>query len=492
MMPPTTSAVSPPSERGRAETSQPARLTGKLTTFDIVFTVLAFNAPLSSFIGFVPVVIGYGNGFGAPLTILAAGAVILLFASGFTSMSRHLQNPGAFYAYITAGLGKPLGLGAAFVAIVAYIFLYMTGLVYGGISLNSLVRDVFNGPELPWWPYTLGLIAVVCVFGYFQISLSARVLTGTMIVELIIVAVWDFVALGTGGPEGVAWQPMDASNLATGAPGLAIIYGLSMFSGFEATAVFREEARSPEKTIPRATYITIAVIAVVYSISAFALITGIGPSTVVQATATDPVGTVLTAVSQYLGVFVHHAVIVMLVTSIFAANIATHNVTARYIYSLSIDRVFPAVLGRVHVRHGSPHNASFITTAIAVVFVFLLLGGGADAVGVYASLGGISGYAVILLLVLTSCSVMAYFRRHNETGLGTWKTVLAPIISGTALTAGLILATLNIALLVGGSQDLANLLLFLFYGLLLLGILVALILRRRNPEIYARIGRQEI
>jgi hypothetical protein len=41
MMPPTTSAVSPPSERGRPETSQPARLTGKLTTFDIVFTVLA-------------------------------------------------------------------------------------------------------------------------------------------------------------------------------------------------------------------------------------------------------------------------------------------------------------------------------------------------------------------------------------------------------------------------------------------------------------------
>src|SRR5262249_40174529 len=95
-----------------AESAQ--RLSGHMGVFDIVFTVLAFNAPLSVFVGFITVIIGFGNGLGAPVTFLAAGGLMALFAVGFAAMGRRLPNPGAFYAYITAGLGRPLGLGSAF------------------------------------------------------------------------------------------------------------------------------------------------------------------------------------------------------------------------------------------------------------------------------------------------------------------------------------------------------------------------------------------
>jgi len=35
-------------------------------------------------------------------------------------MSRHITNTGAFYAYVTKGLGRPLGLGSASLAIFGY------------------------------------------------------------------------------------------------------------------------------------------------------------------------------------------------------------------------------------------------------------------------------------------------------------------------------------------------------------------------------------
>jgi amino acid transporter len=474
------------------DAGQPKKLTGTMSTLDIVFTVLAFNAPLSVFVGYIPVVIAYGNGIGAPTAFLGAGVLVMLFAVGFTAMSRHLSNPGAFYAYITAGLGKPLGLGAAFVAIVSYIFLYIAGLVFGGISLEALIRDVFAGPDLPWWLYTLGLITLVAILGYFRITLSSRILTATMILEVIIITVWDTVAIASGGPEGVSMTPFEPANILSGSVGLAALYGVTMFSGFEATAVFREEARDPDRTIPRATYITILVVAVMYAVTSFAIIMGVGPSTVVEATAADPAGVVLQSVSQYLGKITQDIVIVLLCTSIFAANLATHNVTARYLYSLSVDRVFPKFLSKVHASHGSPHTASLVTSGIAVAFLAILLAVGADGTTVFALLGGIAGYSLILLLLLTSCAVAAYFWLRRDEGLNRWKTLVAPLLAAAGLLVALILATQNAAFLVGGSEPLAVALISLFYGLLGLGVVLALVYRTKKPQTYARIGRQDL
>jgi len=107
------------------------RLAGDLSTFDIVFTVLAYNAPLTVVVGFIPVIVGMGNGLGAPFSYVVAGALILTFAVGFTTMSRHVKNAGAYYAFITAGLGRSLGLGSAFVAILSYALMLVGGYLYG-------------------------------------------------------------------------------------------------------------------------------------------------------------------------------------------------------------------------------------------------------------------------------------------------------------------------------------------------------------------------
>lgn len=129
------------------------------------------------------------------------------------------------------------------------------------------------------------------------------------------------------------------------------------------------KARNPEKTIPRATYITIASVAVLYAVSTFAIILGIGPSKVVGDTAADPVGSLMGSVDHYLGKVGQDVAMILLCTSIFTAVLAMHNITARYVFSTGRDRVFPRKLGTVHGEHGSPHIASFATTAVAAVFL---------------------------------------------------------------------------------------------------------------------------
>ena len=40
-----------------------------------------------------------------------------LFSVGYTTMSRHITNAGAFYAYIANGLGRPMGIGGGLIAL---------------------------------------------------------------------------------------------------------------------------------------------------------------------------------------------------------------------------------------------------------------------------------------------------------------------------------------------------------------------------------------
>ncbi|MCJ0950621.1 hypothetical protein F6X56_01110 (plasmid) [Rhodococcus erythropolis] len=117
---------------------------------------------------------------------------------------------------------------------------------------------------------------------------------------------------------------------------------------------------------------------------------------------------------------------------------------------------------------------------------------GADGNALYAKLAGIALYALIVLLLLTSISIPLYFRKHPRHGVSQWKTTVAPMLSGLGFAIALVLATKNAAFLVGGSQTAANLLIGIFIAALLLGVGYALLLRRRKPETYARIGRQEV
>ena len=61
------------------------------------------------------------SGAALPVGYVVPGIVYLLFAVGFTAMSRHIRGAGAFYAYITEGLGKTVGAGSSVVAYVGYL-----------------------------------------------------------------------------------------------------------------------------------------------------------------------------------------------------------------------------------------------------------------------------------------------------------------------------------------------------------------------------------
>jgi len=438
------------------------RLQGHLGTGAIVFMVIAAAAPLTVIGGNVPLAVGVGNGPGAPVGFALAAVILLVFSVGFVTMTPFVKEAGAFFSYVTAGLGSRAGLGAAFTALVAYTAIQVAVYGYVGWAMDDLVTH-FGGPTLPWWLYSFATMAIVAVLGYRHIELSAKILGVALALEILVVVVLDIVIFSTGGANGLALETFDPANIFTGSIGVAVLFALTGFIGFEATAVFRDEARDPEKTIPRATYLAVIIIGAFYAISCWALVTGIGADAVVsvaQATLAGDGNMLLDTTEQYLGVIMRDVVQVLLITSLFACVLSFHNVIARYQFSLANKGVLPARLGVIDKKHNSPSASSVVQTITAAIVLGVLALIGLDPlVGVFGSMAGVATVGMVILLLTTSVAVFVFFARRPQLASGrAWRARVFPVLAIIGLCVAMWLVLSNFTLVTGGSPFVSTIL----------------------------------
>lgn len=467
------------------QTGTTPKLEGRLGVPELVFMVVAGAAPLTVVVGILPLMMSLGNGLGAALDFVVAGAVLLLFAVGFTTMTPEVENAGAFYTYIQKGLGKVAGLAAAGLAIVSYILLIVAVIAYFGVAANNAVQSLF-GIDLPWWLFSAVAVVIVGLLGHLNVEVSAKVLGVLLVAEIAIVAVVDFVIIAQGGEAGLSMKPLTFDAFFSGPFATGVMLAIFGFVGFEATAVFRNEARDPLRTIPRATYAAAILIASFYAFSAWAMIVGVGVDTAVAQATDHPESFVPDIAEQYVGVFARDAILVLLMTSFLACILTFHNVVSRYFFTLGQQSVLPRRLATVHPKHKSPYVASFATLVISVVaFVAMALFQLDPVLEIYTWFGTAATLGVVVLMALTSLAVLVHFRSTTRE-LSLWKRVIAPALALIGLALITVLVIINFPALMGGDV-VAILFELVLVGAALAGAWRALYLRAKRPEVYERL-----
>ena len=459
----------------------------------IVLMVLAFNAPLGVAGGFVPVVIGWGNQEGAPATFIVIAVMLVLFSVGLLAMSRFMHSCGAFYSYIVAGLGRVIGLGGAYTAIAAYTAFCCCGYAFCGLTTRALVADLFPEADIAWWVWSLLFWVVSAALAMANINLSVKVLGVALVAEVAIVLVWGLRVFINGGPSGVSLHPLTPSAFfGGGSISVALLFGAMCITGFEAVAVFREEAKDPVKTVRRATFGAVIFLCALFAFVAWAYLTAFGPDAVAQGQA-DAIGSFKASVQTYAGTVAYDAVSVMLLTSGFAAVLANVNIGARYLFTLGGDGVLPRKLGKVHPTQRSPYIA-------AAVFAFICLIGAIvipavlkiDALTVYVGLAAIGGVCLLLLMLVTSVAVPVFFRKSRGHNASVWESKVAPSLAAVGLAVVFGLSVVHMPDIIAADQTVANIALAVIALFAIGGIGHALYLRSRRPEIFQRVGRRDL
>ncbi|TBU93299.1 amino acid permease [Stutzerimonas kirkiae] len=461
---------------------QTAGLRGSLGITSIVLMVVATAAPLTVMVANTPLIISMGNGIAAPFDAAVATLIMLLFTVGFVAMSKYIGNAGAFYAYIQKGLGRTFGLGSATMAMTSYFFILVALEAYIGYALAELLLN-FAGIQVPWWLLSLGTIAVVGFLGYRHIELSSRFLGLALILEIAIVLAVDLAIVLEHGPSGMDLAPFSLAAITSGSPGLGIMFAIYCFIGFEATVIYREEARDPERTIPRATYTAVLIVGSFYVISMWCEVVGIGIDDVLQFASDHPGDMYLILTENYLGKASQDLLQVLLVTSLFACVLAIHNIVVRYQYVLGRYGVLDRRLAGVHPRHGSPHVSSLVQTISSYLLLLALIAIGLDPVTemyAWGATAGTLGYMAIL--ALTCISVIVFFRRHREDSR-LWNTCLAPAGGLLGLLTCLWIAIANLPALIGGegAQGIAWAIGLVVIGSFIVGFVMAQRIKRQFP-----------
>lgn len=405
-----------------------ARLHGKLSVRSIVFMVVAAAAPLTVIAGVLPIGISIGNGAGLPAMFAIVGVLLFLFSIGFTAMARHVPKPGAFFTYIAHGLGRPAGLGAAFIAILCYLAFELAVVVYFGYQLTAGLHEYF-GLNVHWTLFAAVGIVAVGWLGYRHVELSAHVLAVLLTLEIAITVVISLVAVFRGGAEGLDLSSFSPAKVASGSPSLALMFAVASFVGFEATAIFRDEARDPQRTVPRATFAAVVLIAVFYAFTSWAFVMAWGPDKVVERAATDPAFLFSTARAQLgaPGEFVTH---LLVITSLFAAALAFHSITTRYLHALAGAGVLPRYLATTSARDGAPSAASLTTSVATTVLVAVCVAASLDPVAqVFTWSAGLGAFVYILLVAACSLAVLFYFARRGREGESAWTVVISPLLA---------------------------------------------------------------
>lgn len=426
-------------------------LRGRLGPASITFMVIAAAAPLTVIGGLVPVGILVGNGIGFPIMFLVAAVILLLFSVGLMALNRHIPETGTFSSYIAAGLGPRAGAAAAGLALVCYSAVQAAVFSYLGATLSSSVAAL-GGPELHWTLYTLASIVVVGILGYRRIELSSKVLVVVLLAEVGIILVLGLVVMITGGAQGLDASPLLLNNILSGSPALGLMFALAGFIGFESTVVYRSEARDPDKTIPRATYGSAILVGLFYAFGSWVIIMAAGPSNVVAEAGEDPAGLLTTLTERYLGTAGSVIVALLFLGSMFAAVLSLHNVIARYQHSMAHRGLAPAILGRVHPRHGSPSISALVQVGTAAALVLIINSLGISAEQLFSWGAGIGTIAIAILMAVTCLSVIWFFRRnHGDTT--PWQRLTAPLLGAAGLLLGAVLIIANFPLLVGDALE---------------------------------------
>ncbi|KOV87331.1 amino acid permease [Streptomyces sp. NRRL WC-3618] len=455
-----------------------------LGVLGILFFVLSAQGPLTGIAGAVPIAIAIGNGAGAPAAYLAAGFVVLLFSVGFVAMGRHVVDAGAFYAYIGKGLGRSTGSGSAAVALFSYCVVQacMYGL-YGSIMSGLVER--YTGAHVAWWVWALVTMVIVQVLGASGIEMGAKILAVFVLAEFSVLIVFALVMLFKGGgPEGLGLADSFSPSAALqGAPGVALMFAVASMFGFEATAIYGEEAREPRKTVPRATYLSVVVVTGFFAVTSWMLVSAHGAS---HATADagkalesgDAAAFVFAPIAAQFGGWVNDVLPILLATSLFAGLLAFHNSANRYMFSLGREGLLPQGLTAINRRH-SPWVAGTVQTVIAVLLVMPFAVLGKDPVlTLFSWFSGVAVLGIMLLYFLTSVSVIVYFRR-SRADTRPWNTLIAPVLGALGIAGAIWLIIANFTTLIGGDQTTAIWLQVTVPVVLILGVAAARLTRPR-------------
>jgi amino acid transporter len=466
----------------------PERLNrGALGLIDISASTMANIGPAYSFYfgaGFLFLTAGVA----APLTIIVAGIAIALLGNTLSQFSRAHPSTGGFISYVGKTFGGTSAVTTALLCGAGYIIAISSVLAICGGYLSIVLQYYFN-VDIPWVYFSVIFTAGAIFMMVRGVAVSTKLAGFFFGFEMLVLIVVSVAALIKNGGH-LSAVPFEPSHITNGFSGLAAGFPLAvyLFIGWENSAALAEETNNPRRNVPRAVFLSIALMVVGYVLYSYATATGFKYNVTALGSAAIPFINVSHDVASWLAFFAYIAGI----TSTLGVLISAVNSQSRLIFNAGREGLLPRWLGRVHPTRRTPVNAIFafiaIATLIILVWALLHLLGGAKQSGQMSALNFFvdsSTMGTILLLVVYFLSNLAlpfYYRRYRPQEFSVLKHLVLPVL-------GMIAVGVPVYYLVKpGQPSPLDWFPYAALGVIVVSVAYSVWLSRRDPGLGDRVG----
>lgn len=429
---------------------EPQALRRSLSLRDLIVYGLLFIGPLAP-VGVFGVLDAKSSGAVA-LVYLVATIAMGFTALSYAQMSRRVPSAGSVFAYASAGLGRPAGLLAGWMAMLDYLLIPAVAYLFCGIALHSLV------PSVPAWIFTAVAFVLTTAFNLAGVRVAARVGFVVLVIEIVLLAVFvvaAIVVLATHGPARPWASPFTGTGGMTGGAVMgAVSVAVLSFLGFDGIASFAEENTGDERQIGRAVMFCLVLAGLLFVVQTYlaGLLMPMSPQRLAAAPA-DQGTAFYTMTDKAFGPWLHLAFVV--VKGIGPAFSAMSAVAAasRLMYGMARDHGLPKALATVDARSRVPRAALLTTAAVAAVVSIWAawLSNGLDVLVSIVNVGALVAFTLL------HASVVGYFVvRHRSRALVPHLLVPA---AGAAVTVWIIVSATTMAKVIGGAWLLIGLVL---------------------------------
>ena len=478
-------AASVPFSETKAPESPERLHKGALRLIDISASTMANIGPAYSFyfsFGFIV----FTAGIAAPLTIVAAAVAIALLANTLSQFSRAQPSTGGFITFVGKTFGGTSAVTTALLCGAGYIIAISSVLVISGGFL-SMMLNFYLGWNVPWIIFSVLLTAGAVAMMIRGVAVSTKLagfFFGFEMVVLLIVAVATLIK--NGGTLSLA--PFDPHHINGGFSGLAAGFPLAiyLFIGWENSAALAEETGNPRRNVPRAVFLSVAIMAVTYLLLAYSTVSGFRDNGTALANASIPFINVAHGVVAFLAFIAYLAGM----TSTLGVLIAAVNSQCRLVFNAGREGLLPRWIGKVDPVRRTPINAIFAFVGIASVIVLGWAighwvggsGGSLNALNYFTESGTMGTILILVVYFLANLALPFYYRRYRPSEFSVVKHLVLPILGMAAIAVPVYY------LCKPGQANPYDWFPYAALGIVFISVIYAAVLTRRDPALGDRVG----
>jgi len=403
-----------------------------------------------------------------------------------SQFSRAQPSTGGFITFVGKTFGGTSAVTTALLCGAGYIIAISSVLVICGGFL-SIMLNFYLGWNVPWIVFSLLMTAGAIVMMIRGVAVSTKLAGFFFAFEMVVLVVVAVAALIKNGGH-LSGAPFEPHNITNGFSGLAAGFPLAvyLFIGWENSAALAEETGNPRRNVPRAVFMSIAIMAVTYILLAYSTVSAFHYNGKALAIPLIPFITAAHGIAAWLAFIAYCAGL----TSTLGVLISAVNSQCRLIFNAGREGLLPRWIGRVHPVRRTPVHAIFTFIAIASAIVAIwalghLIGGhtGSLAPLNYFDESGTMGTILILVVYfLANLALPFYYRKYRPAEFNVIKHLVLPVL-GMA-----VIAVPVYYLCKPGQSNPYNWFPYAALGVIVVSVIYAMILVRRDPALAGRVG----